>query len=117
MKCAGACCWKGVGITSSAKQISKDGCIHDTLSSYYWDGQHDKVAANNKDGKEEKKYGKGPTWGKNQIATVLVDCIKWKLFIWHGDKLIANIDIKKNLSYYPLLSCCHCSGNSDFRLL
>ena len=106
--------------------ISNYQCINDTdnhldfyvswpdhVIVYYTNGDID----HRKDGKKVHSISSKKKWSTGDTITVCLDCELWKLSFHKDGMMIADeINIPKNIKYFPALRCCTCKGH-DYEIL
>ncbi len=113
---------RGVGVTTDPNIPSYDGCACNGKYwsnglTYIWDGNCGVVNRfNNKKMEEYYKEGR-KGWDKGMTATIAIDCEKWKLVIWRGEEHLISVNLVKNKTYHPVLSCCSYDGPCDVTLV
>ncbi len=116
----GANC-RGIGVTTNPNIRSSYWCTCNghywsNGLTYIWDGMCGTVHRFNKFKQEEKYKSNTGRWTKGMTVTIAIDCENWKLVIWKGDDHLITINMVKNKTYHPVLSCDNKWG-CDFTLI
>ena len=91
-------CFASIGVTTEKNNDWINNWAHDGGELYYWfPNKHNNNSHHHAGGK----------WRKDQIITVRLDCEKWNVIYYDGDKKIKTEDIESNQSYhFALMLCC-----------